>query len=128
MELITPYSSLTLVTSSISTLETHSLPTLARCYPAQLYLDHSHGPVLVPATLAALPSTRAIPDRDVFYVAHPIRSIQRLKLARCPRSLAATLRSFTFYVAHPIRFIQRFTWRPAVSECEAKETFLAVSG
>jgi hypothetical protein len=22
---------------------------------------------------AALPSTRAIPDRDVFYVAHPIR-------------------------------------------------------
>jgi hypothetical protein len=25
--------------------------------------------VLAPATLAALPSTRAIPDRDVFYVA-----------------------------------------------------------
>jgi len=24
-----------------------------------------------------LPSTRAIPDRDVFYVAHPIRSIRR---------------------------------------------------
>ena len=33
--------------------------------------------MLVPATLAALPSTRAIPDRDVFYVAHPIRSIRR---------------------------------------------------
>jgi hypothetical protein len=31
--------------------------------------------VLAPATLAALPSTRAIPDRDVFYVAHPARSI-----------------------------------------------------
>jgi hypothetical protein len=31
--------------------------------------------VLAPATLAALPSTRAIPDRDVFYVGHPIRSI-----------------------------------------------------
>jgi len=31
--------------------------------------------VLAPATLAALPSTRAIPDRDVFYVTHPIRSI-----------------------------------------------------
>jgi hypothetical protein len=31
--------------------------------------------VLAPATLAALPSTRAIPDRDVFYVASPIRSI-----------------------------------------------------
>jgi hypothetical protein len=28
--------------------------------------------VLAPATLAALPSTRAIPDRDVFYVARPI--------------------------------------------------------
>jgi hypothetical protein len=27
--------------------------------------------VLAPATLAALPSTRAIPDRDVFYVARP---------------------------------------------------------
>jgi hypothetical protein len=32
--------------------------------------------VLAPATLAALPSTRAIPDRDVFYVADPISSIQ----------------------------------------------------
>jgi len=32
--------------------------------------------VLAPAILAALPSTRAIPDRDVFYVAHPARSIQ----------------------------------------------------
>src|SRR5438034_1779655 len=40
--------------------------------PWRLYLDHSHCPVLAPATLAALPSTRAIPDRDVFYVAHPV--------------------------------------------------------
>jgi hypothetical protein len=40
--------------------------------PSQFYLDHSHCLVLAPATLAALPSTRAIPDRDVFYVAHPI--------------------------------------------------------
>ncbi|HMF80447.1 MAG TPA: hypothetical protein VK562_03530, partial [Candidatus Acidoferrum sp.] len=40
------------------------------------YVDHSHCLVLAPATLAALPSTRAIPDRDVFYVAHPIRSIR----------------------------------------------------
>jgi hypothetical protein len=31
--------------------------------------------VLAPATLAALPSTRAIPDRDVFYVPRPARSI-----------------------------------------------------
>jgi hypothetical protein len=33
--------------------------------------------LLAPATLAALPSTRAIPNRDVFYVARPTRSIQR---------------------------------------------------
>src|SRR5216117_795470 len=40
--------------------------------PWRLYVDHSHCPVLAPATLAALPSTRAISDRDVFYVAHPV--------------------------------------------------------
>ena len=57
----------------ISAFEIRSLPALTR-----LYVDHSHCPVLAPATLAALPSTRAIPDRDVFYVAHPIRSIQFL--------------------------------------------------
>jgi hypothetical protein len=38
--------------------------------------DHSHRPVFAPAALAALPSTRAIPDRDVFYVADPISSIE----------------------------------------------------
>src|SRR2546421_3149867 len=43
--------------------------------PSSLCLDHSHCLVLAPATLAALPSTRAIPDRDVFYVARPTRSI-----------------------------------------------------
>jgi len=47
------------------------------CYPRRFTLITRTAPVLVPATLAALPSTRAIPDRDVFYVAHPIRSIQR---------------------------------------------------
>ena len=31
--------------------------------PSQLYLDRSHRSVLAPATLAALPSTPAIPDR-----------------------------------------------------------------
>src|SRR5438876_4196078 len=31
--------------------------------PSRLCLDHSHRPVLAPATLAALPSTPAIPDR-----------------------------------------------------------------
>jgi hypothetical protein len=43
--------------------------------PSRLCLDRSHCPVLAPATLAALPSTRAIPDRDVFYVAFPKSSI-----------------------------------------------------
>jgi len=57
--------------------ETRSFPTLTRSYPPSLYLDHSHCHVLVPATLAALPSTRAIPDRVVFYVARPARSIPR---------------------------------------------------
>jgi len=37
-------------------------------------------PVLAPATLAALPSTRAIPNRDVFYVADAIRSIETRSL------------------------------------------------
>jgi hypothetical protein len=49
-----------------------------------LYLDHSHCPVLAPATVAALPSTRAIPDRDVFYVADPVSSIQGPQATRPP--------------------------------------------
>jgi hypothetical protein len=52
-------------------IETHSLPTLVRCYPRQLYLDHSHCLVLAPATLAALPPTRAISQTRVFYVSDP---------------------------------------------------------
>ena len=72
-------------------IETRSLPTLARCYPRQLYLDHSHCPVLVPATLAALPSTRATSDRDVFYVTHPIRSIVSRQLP--PRSTVTSRRN-----------------------------------
>ena len=51
--------------------------------PSSLYLDHSHGPVLAPATLAALPSTRAIETPSL------------------PSSLAATHRGFAFYVAFP---------------------------
>src|SRR6266567_3910044 len=74
--------------------------------PSSLYLDHSHCPVLVPATLAALPSTRAIPDRDVFYVAHPTRSIETRSLPTLARCFP---RSFTFYVAHPIRSIREKT-------------------
>src|SRR5438477_2261030 len=56
-------------------IETCSLPALRSLLPSSLYLDHSHFPVLAPASLAALPATRAIPNRDVFYVADPISSI-----------------------------------------------------
>ena len=52
-------------------LKLGSFPTLPRCFPRNFYVDHSHCLVLVPATLAALPSTRAIPDRDVFYACAP---------------------------------------------------------
>ena len=43
--------------------------------PSQLYLDRSHCPCAHASYLAALPSTRAISQTRVFYVAHPIRSI-----------------------------------------------------
>ena len=41
----------------------------------------------MPATLAALPSTRAIPNRDVFYVADPISSIPDLWQQEAVRAL-----------------------------------------
>ena len=69
-------------------IETHALPNAHSLLPSQLYLDHSHCLVLAPATLAALPSTRAIPNRDVFYVARPARSIETRSP---PGSLAPTL-------------------------------------
>ena len=40
-------------------------PTLKLGRRGDLYLDHSHRPVLAPATLAALPSTRAIETRSL---------------------------------------------------------------
>ena len=49
---------------------------LARCPACGFTLITRTAPMLAPATLAALPSTRAIPDRDVFYVADPISSIR----------------------------------------------------
>ena len=57
------------------------------------YVDHSHCPVLAPATLAALPSTRAIETRSL------------------PTSLAATHRGFAFYVASPQSSI------PSIATC-----------
>ena len=56
---------------------------LARGYPWRLTLITRMGPMLAPATLAALPSTRAIETRSL------------------PTSLAAIHRGFAFYVAFP---------------------------
>ena len=77
--------------------------------PSQLYLDHSHCLVLAPATLAALPSTRAIPDRDVFYVTHPIRSIpiesRMTSRKSCPvRAQNARCSNVTCVVMDPATF------------------------
>jgi hypothetical protein len=54
--------------------------------------------------LAALPSTRAMPDRDVFYVADPIRSIVSRSLRF---GSTATRRGFTGHVPAPSRSIRR---------------------
>jgi hypothetical protein len=45
-----------------------------------VHVDHWHCLVLAPATLAALPSTRAISHTRVFYIAFPISSIRPLGL------------------------------------------------
>src|SRR5439155_5884680 len=57
--------------------------------PSQLYLDHSHCPVLAPATLTALPSTRAIetrllPSFDSCAPAHFDLSVLPIYVARAP--------------------------------------------
>src|SRR5437868_9870368 len=57
--------------------------------PSSLYLDHSHCPVLAPATLAALPSTRAIetrllPSFDSCAPAHFDLSVLPIYVARAP--------------------------------------------
>src|SRR5882724_3218912 len=78
---------------SLSSIETRSLPALTRSHPRHFYLDHSHCPVLAPATLAALPSTRAIETRLL------------------PSSLAAIHHGFAFYVAFPKRSI------PSLATC-----------
>jgi hypothetical protein len=57
-------------------------------------------------SLAALPSTRAIADRDVFYVARVVAAPSNsIETRSRPRFLAATHRGFTFYVAPPGRSI-----------------------
>src|SRR5438105_15894637 len=66
--------------------ETRSLPSLLAATHRGFTLITRTAPVLAPATLAALPSTRAIPDRDVFYVAFPKSSIRALGFAHLCRS------------------------------------------
>ena len=68
--------------------ETRSLPSLLAATHRGFTLITRTAPVLAPATLAALPSTRAIPNRDVFCVAFPINSIQfsRLTLRKFSRA------------------------------------------
>ena len=75
--------------------------------------------MLVPATLAALPSTRAIPDGDVFYVADPVNSIETRSLPTLTRSYP---RRFTFYLAHPIRSV-RGSVAPARRRVVNRRTF-----
>jgi hypothetical protein len=77
---------------STSCLKLAPLPVRS-LLPSSFYLDHSRGPVLAPATLAALPSTRAIETRSL------------------PSSLAATHRGFAFYVAFPKSSI------PSIATC-----------
>ena len=73
-------------------IETRSAPALTHGLP--LYVDHSHCPVLAPATLAALPSTRAIPDRDMFYVGNPFPRFAVNELRRALNK--GTLRAFRY--------------------------------
>src|SRR6266496_3574907 len=68
--------------ATLATLPSMSLFPKAP-FDLSVCLDHSHCPVLAPATLAASPSTRAIETRSL------------------PTSLAATHRDFAFYVAFP---------------------------
>ncbi len=67
-------------------IETRSLPALARSYPRRFTLITRTASCFAPATLAALPSTRAIPNRDVFYLGNPFLDswIESLAVASHP--------------------------------------------
>src|SRR5437899_11894316 len=80
----------------------------SRRYPPRLCLDHSHGPKLAPATIAALSSTHAIPNRDVFYVAFPKRSIP--SLATCSMSLILSAPFKADLAPDDKRFIAHCKW------------------
>jgi len=112
-------------------IETRSLPTLTYCYPRSFTLIARTARCLRQLTLAALPSTRAMPDRDVFYVAFPISSIRPLGLpicvARVPAAPFARSRSLDRYLIAVPRLRDRFSqklrslsvkeWRPKLISC-----------
>jgi uncharacterized LabA/DUF88 family protein len=92
--------------------------------------------VLAPATLAALPSTRAIPNRDVFYVARlpsaPLNSLVsialRLGLRKCSRASSRHYRFFSIYVTasqHTL-FIVDVTMRKKDSDISARSRLLVL--
>jgi len=67
-------------------IETRSLPTLTRCFPRSFTLITRTAPCLrqLPSCVAVYPCDSR---SHVFYVAHPIRSIRRLRKAHsAPRS------------------------------------------
>jgi hypothetical protein len=68
------------------------------CYPRNFTLI-ARTPVLAPATLAALRPTRAIPNRDVFYVASPSRSILPSDFSLCLGQSTLNNQLFTFNTA-----------------------------
>ena len=101
----------------VTPLKLVRFPTFTRAYPRRFTLITHTAPVLAPATLAALPSTRAIPDRDVFYVARISRSNSinraegnRLKDGQCPNESRheaqiskARTESFAFFLFNETR-------------------------
>src|SRR5438105_2375567 len=76
-----PSSSTALWKARMLNLKLARFPTCSPL-PSRLYLDRSHFPSACASYLAALPSTRAIPNRDVFCVADPISSIRSERLLR----------------------------------------------
>ena len=79
--------------------ETRSAPALTHVLPRIRPVGF---PIYV-APPAAAPFTRYYPSGLTFYLGNPL---PRLKLARPPLSLGATLRAFTFYLGNPFpRFL-----------------------
>jgi hypothetical protein len=91
--------------------ETHSLPTLARCYPGSFTLITRPVLVLAPANLAALPSTPrdsqsrhvlCLPRRNISEVGSLIPFVP-LQFVRRPCSAAGNPRCFILHLADSTR-------------------------